>query len=54
VFLIESVMGGLAFTIFFMHLAHAYRGAPLDTATRAPGPLGIAFAISIRPALPVG
>lgn len=49
VFLIESFMGGLAFTIFFVHLAHAYRGAPLDTATRGlfAGPLGIAFAISI-------
>lgn len=49
VFLIESFMGGLAFTIFFVHLAQAYRGAPLNTATRAlfAGPLGIAFAISI-------
>lgn len=48
-FLIESFLGGLAFTIFFSYLAHSFRGGtlPNDLKSLFDGQLGGMFAIVI-------
>lgn len=48
-FLIESFLGGLAFTIFFSYLAHGFQASAMPNDLRAllGGRLGVAFAITI-------